>query len=177
MWPDIPYEPWRETCTALHLYAQIVGKYRLARTPWVNHSWHATIYVNARGLTTSIIPDGAVGVEIAFDLLDHAIIGATTEGRRAGFPLGAMSVAEFHARFLDLIRQLGGTAQADGRPNEVPNPIPFRDDRRTRPYDAHAVKRFFQAIVAINSVLNRFRTGYLGKVSPVHFFGAALISQ
>jgi hypothetical protein len=170
MWPDIPYEPWRETCIALHLYTQIVGKYRLARTPWVNHSWHATLYVNARGLTTSIIPDGKVGAEIAFDLLDHAIVGTSTDGRRAGFPLGPMSVAEFHARFLDLIRQLGGTAQFDARPNEVPSPIPFRDDRRARPYHADAVTRFFQAIVAINRVLNRFRTGYVGKVSPVHLF-------
>ena len=170
MWPDIPYEPWRETCIALHLYSQIVGKYRLARTPWVNHSWHATPYVNARGLTTSIIPDGKVGAEIAFDLLDHAIVGTSTDGRRAGFPLGPMSVAEFHARFLDLIRQLGGTAQFDARPNEVPSPIPFRDDRRARPYHADAVTRFFQAIVAINRVLNRFRTGYVGKVSPVHLF-------
>jgi hypothetical protein len=170
MWPDIPYEPWRETCTALHLYAQIVGKYRLARTPWVNHSWHATFYVNARGLTTSIIPDGAVDVEIAFDLLDHAIISTTTDGRRAGFPLGPMSVAGFHARFLDLIGQLGGGPQFDGRPNEVPNPVPFRDDRQTRPYDAEAVTRFFLALVAINRVLHQFRTGYLGKVSPVHLF-------
>jgi Family of unknown function (DUF5996) len=170
MWPDIPYEPWRATCSALHLYAQIVGKYRLARTPWVNHSWHATLYVNARGLTTSIIPDGAVGVEIAFDLLDHAAIGATTDGRRAGFSLGLMSVAEFHARFLDLIGQLGGTPQFHGRPNEVPNRVPFRDDRQTRPYEADAVARFFEAIVAINRVLNRFRTAYVGKVSPVHLF-------
>jgi hypothetical protein len=111
-----------------------------------------------------------VGAEIAFDLLDHAIVGTSTDGRRAGFPLGPMSVAEFHARFLDLIRQLGGTAQFDARPNEVPNPIPFRDDRRARPYHADAVTRFFQAIVAINRVLNRFRTGYVGKVSPVHLF-------
>jgi hypothetical protein len=92
MWPDIPYEPWRETCSALHLYAQIVGKYRLTRTPWVNHSWHATLYVNAPGAK---IPYGAVGVEIAFDLVDDAAIGATTDGRRAGSPLGPMSVAEF----------------------------------------------------------------------------------
>ena len=170
MWPDIPYKSWRETCSALHLYAQIVGKYRLARTPWVNHSWHATLYVNGRGLTTSIIPDGAVGVEIAFDLLDHTVIGATTDGRREALPLGPMSVAEFHASFLDLIGQLGGTPQFDGRPNEVPNPVPFRDDRRTRPYDADAVRRFFDAIVAIDRVLHRFRTAYIGKVSPVHLF-------
>ena len=74
-WPDIPYEPWRDTCTALHLYLQIVGKYRLARTPWVNHSWHATFYVNARGFTTSLVPDGPGGIEIVFDVLDHAVVG------------------------------------------------------------------------------------------------------
>jgi|SRR5580704_16256450 hypothetical protein len=95
MWPDISYELWRETCSALHLYAQIVGKYRLG------------------------------GVEVAFDLHDHAVIGTTTEGRRAGFPLDQISVAEFHARFLDLIADLGGTPQFDGSPNEVPNPVPF----------------------------------------------------
>ena len=98
MWPDIPYEPWRETCSALHLYAQIVGKYRLARTPWVNHSWHATLYVNARGLTTSLIPDGPCGIEITLDLLDHVIAGAATDGSRAAHPLGPTSVAAFHAR-------------------------------------------------------------------------------
>lgn len=170
MWPEIPYERWRETCAALHLYTQIVGKYRLAQTPWVNHSWHATLYVNARGLTTSIIPNDAVGVEIAFDLLDHAVLGTTTDGRKASFPLGPMSVAEFHARFLDLLGQLGSRPRFNSRPNEVPNPVLFQEDRRTRPYEADAVTRFFQALVAINCVLNRFRTGYVGKVSPVHLF-------
>ena len=170
IWPDIPYEPWRETCSALHLYTQIVGKYRLARTPWVNHSWHATLYVNARGLTTSAIPDGPGATEIAFDLIDHAVVATASDGRRAGFPLEPMSVAEFHTRFLDLIASLGGTPEFDGRPNEVPDPVPFREDRQTRPYDAEAVARFFRALVAIEQVLYRFRTAFLGKVSPVHLF-------
>ena len=169
-WPAIPYEPWRETCSALHLYAQIVGKHRLARTPWVNHSWHATLYVNARGFTTSLIPDGPGGLEIGFDLLDHAVTGAATDGRRANFPLGPMSVAEFHGRFIDLVRSLGGTPDFHGRPNEVPAPIPFVDDRTERPYAADAVTRFFWATVAADRVLKRFRTAYLGKVSPVHLF-------
>jgi hypothetical protein len=169
-WPDIPYEPWRETCSALHLYLQIAGKYRLARTPWINHSWHATFYVTARGFTTSLVPDGAGGIEIVFDLLDHVVTGAATDGRRADCLLGPTSVAEFHGRFLDLLRSLGGTSEFDGRPNEVPNPVPFVDDRAGRPYDAEAVTRFFRAIVAIDRVLKRFRTGYLGKASPVHLF-------
>src|SRR3954470_11993555 len=102
-WPAIPYEPWRETCSALHLYAQIVGKYRLARTPWVNHSWHATLYVNARGFTTSLIPAGPGGLEMRFAVLVDAVTGAATDWRSAEFPLGPMSVAEFHGPFIDLV--------------------------------------------------------------------------
>jgi hypothetical protein len=169
-WPDIPYEPWRETCSALHLWLQMVGKYRLARTSWVNHSWHATFYVNARGFTTSLVPDRSGGIEIVFDLLDHVVAGAATDGRRGAFPLGPMTVANFHGHFLDLLRSIGGTPEFDGRPNEVPDPIPFAEDSTGRPYAAEAVTRFFHAMVAVDRVLKRFRTGYLGKVSPVHLF-------
>ncbi|WP_142846743.1 DUF5996 family protein [Telmatospirillum sp. J64-1] len=170
IWPDIPYPAWRESCSALHLYCQVVGKYRLARTPWINHSWHATLYVNARGFTTSLVPDGEGGVEILLDLIDHAVIGASTDGRMARFNLGPMSVADFHGRFLDLVGQLGGTPEIHGCPNEVPDPVPFTEDRAERPYDADAVNRFFQASVAIDRVLKHFRTGFLGKASPVHLF-------
>jgi hypothetical protein len=169
-WPEIPYPPWRETCTALHLYTQIVGKYRLARTPWVNHSWHATLYVTARGLSTSIIPDGPGGIEVTFDLIDHAVVGSASDGRAERFDLEPMSVAAFHARFRALINALGGTPEFDGRPNEVADPVPFIDDRAERPYDRDAVMRFFQALVEIDRVLKQFRTSYLGKVSPVHLF-------
>jgi hypothetical protein len=169
-WPNIPYAPWRETCSALHLYTQIVGKYRLAHTPWVNHSWHATFYINSCGLTTSLVPDKPGGVEICFDLVDHGVIGSTTDGRTARFSLAPMSVAEFHQRFRDLIGSLGGTPDFNGRPNEVPNPISFVEDRAKRPYAAAPVTHFFQALVAVDQVFKRFRTGYLGKVSPVHLF-------
>jgi hypothetical protein len=169
-WPDIPYEPWRETCSALHLYTQIVGKYRLARTPWVNHSWHATFYVTGRGLSTSLVPDTPGGVEIEFDLLDHQVIGSTTQGRHSAFALEPMSVATFHTRFNDLLRSLEATPRDFGRPNEIPDPIRFTEDRAERPYDAEAVTRFFRALVSIDQVFARFRTGFLGKVSPVHLF-------
>jgi hypothetical protein len=170
MWPDIPYAPWRETCSALHLFTQVVGKYRLARTPWINHSWHATLYVDARGLTTSLVPDGAGGIEISLDLIDHAVLGAGTDGRQASFPIRPMSVAAFHAEFIDLLRALGGTSEFDGLPNEVPDPVRFVDDRAERPYDAGAVTRFFHALVSVDRVLKHFRTSFLGKVSPVHLF-------
>lgn len=169
-WPEIPYAAWREMCSALHLYTQIVGKYRLARTPWVNHSWHATLYVNARGLGTSLVPDGPGGIGINFDLIDHAVIGSATDGRMATFPLGPGSVADFHAHFVDLLREIGGTPDFDGCPNEIPDPVPFRDDVAPRPYDADAVTRYFRACVAVDRVLKQFRTGFLGKVSPVHLF-------
>ena len=103
-WPEIPLDTWQETCSALHLYAQVVGKYRLARTPWVNHSWHATFYVNARGLTTH--DPGRGGIEIVFDLVKHAVSGELADGRSAEIPLGPMSVAEFHAQFREQIERL-----------------------------------------------------------------------
>jgi hypothetical protein len=136
----------------------------------VNHSWHATLYVTVRGLSTSIIPDGPGGIEVAFDLLDHAVVGSASDGRTERFALAPMSVAEFHARFLALIGGLGGTPEFDGRPNEIPDPVPFTEDRAERPYDRDAVMRFFQALVEIDRVLKQFRTSYLGKVSPVHLF-------
>jgi hypothetical protein len=176
IWPEISFGAWRETCSALHLYTQVVGKYRLARTPWVNHSWHATLYVNARGLTTSLVPDGP-GIEIAFDLVDHSVIGTATSGRRYQFPLGPTSASEFHARFVEMIAALGGNPQFHGRPNELPNPIAFRNDRQSRAYDVEAATRFFQALVAVDRVFYRFRTGYLGKVSRFISFGAASISR
>jgi hypothetical protein len=169
-WPDIPYEPWRDTCSALHLYAQVVGKYRLARSPWVNHSWHATFYVDARGLTTSIVPDGPAGIEVAFDFIAHAVVGRATNGKTERIALGPMSVADFHAQFVDMVRKLGGNSDFDGCPNEIPDPVRFEDDRAERPYDAGAVARFFQACVRVDRVLKRFRTSFIGKVSPVHLF-------
>lgn len=169
IWPEIPFNAWRETCSALHLYCQVVGKYRLARTPWVNHSWHATLYVNARGLTTSLVPD-ASGIEISFDLIDHVVIGESADGRRAEIPLRPMSVAAFHDQFRDLVARLGGTPEFDGRPNEIADATPFREDRDTRPYDAAAVTRFFQALARTSLVFARFRTAFTGKVSPVHLF-------
>ncbi len=169
-WPELPFAAWRETAEALHLYAQIVGKYRLARTPWVNHSWHATLYVNARGLTTGLVPDAAGGIEVTFDLHRHRLLAEASDGRQAEFALRPMTVAEFHARFTESITQLGGDPDFHGRPNEVPDPIPFHADRRARPYDADAVQRFHAAQVLIGQVLLQFRTGFVGKVSPVHLF-------
>src|SRR4051794_34081699 len=113
VWPEIPLEAWQESHSAAQLYRQGGGKHPLARTPWINHSWHATFYVNARGLTTSLTPDAA-GIEIIFDLISHAVIGEAGDGRRAEIALEPMSVADFHARFCQLISQLGGKPEFHG---------------------------------------------------------------
>lgn len=172
-WPELDYLGWRDTCSALHLYLQVAGKYRLAHAPWVNHSWQATFYVTPRGLTSSPIPDGP-GIEIGFDFHDHQIIGTSGDGRKACFALRPMTVAEFHADFVHLVTELGGTPRFDGQPNEVPNPVPFREDHRDRPYDRDAVQRFHRALMAIDRVFKKFRTSFLGKSSPVHLFWGAL---
>lgn len=172
-WPHLDYLSWRETCSALHLYLQIAGKYRLAHTPWLNHSWNATFYVTSRGLTSSLIPDGP-GIEIQFDFQDQKVRGTSGDGLEASFALGPSTVAAFHADFVRLVSELGGTPTFDGQPNEVPNPVPFSEDYRERPYDRDAVQRFHLALVAVDRVFKAFRTSFLGKASPVHLFWGAL---
>ncbi len=169
-WPDIPYAPWQDTCTTLHLWTQIVGKYRLARTPWVNHSWHATFYVSPRGLTSSPVPAGGRTAQFDFDFIDHALVATLSDGARESLPLEPMTVADFYGRFLALTDRLGIRTQIHGAPNEVADPIPFDRDTVHGAYDANAVNRFWRALVAIDEVFKTFRTSFLGKVSPVHLF-------
>jgi len=169
-WPEIPFSAWRDTCAAIHLYAQVLGKYRLAHTPWLNHSWHATLYVTASGLTTGPVPDGPGAIDLSLDLVDHAVVGRASNGRSGRFALGPGTVADFHQRTLGLVGFLGGSAHFDPHPNEIPGAIPFPTDHAPRPYDAGAVNRFFQALVHVDSVFREFRTSFLGKATPVHLF-------
>jgi hypothetical protein len=169
-WPALPYEAWKDTCTTLHLWTQIVGKIRLAQTPWVNHSWHVTLYVTPRGLTTSPIPyDGRV-FQIDFDLIDHALLIQTSDGATQRLPLGPRSVAEFHDQLLAALAELDVRVRIHGSPNEVPDPIPFRDDREHATYDPDFAHRFWRALLQADRVFKEFRARFLGKVSPVHFF-------
>jgi hypothetical protein len=169
-WPHIPFAEWQTTSAALHLYLQIVGKYRLVRSPWVNHAWHATSYITPRGLTTSLVPDGDGGIEVVFDFIDHRVHGHCARGTTRSFALEPMSVADFHGQFARMIKELGGNSKIHGSPNELEEPIPFAEDSAPRPYDADAVARFHRALVTINHVFQEFRTGFRGKVSPVHLF-------
>ncbi len=169
-WPDIPYEPWRETCEALHLWCQIVGKYRLKHSYWLNHSWHATLYVTSRGLTTGPIPDPDMPITVNFDFCDDRVVVEAAGGQIAGFALAPMSVAEFRELFGAAVEEVGGNCDIHGRPNELPDPVPFLQDSAMRAYDAEAVRRFHQVLLRVHDVFDRFRTGFHGKVSPAHLF-------
>ncbi|HET9427619.1 MAG TPA: DUF5996 family protein [Allosphingosinicella sp.] len=168
-WPDIPYPEWAPTCSALHLWCQVVGKYKVARVPWLNHSWHVTFRTDTAGLATGLVDD-AGGLEFRFDFRRHELIGSSAAGEQAGFPLESMSTAEFLDRFCKLVRKLGGNPEFDRLPNELADIIPFDEDVSPRPYDREAVERFHRALVSISLVLARFRSGFIGKCSPVQFF-------
>ena len=170
VWPELPTSAWRETCATLQLWTQIVGKIRLVRSPWLNHSWHVTLYVTARGLSTSPIPDSARNFEIEFDFIDHALRIWTSDGDTRQFALAGHSVASFYATILDALGEIGIRVAIDDMPNEIPDPIRFSQDTRHAAYDADAVRGFFQILVNADRVFKQFRTGFLGKASPVHFF-------
>ena len=169
-WPELPTAEWRETYATLHLWTQIVGKIRLTRSPWLNHSWHVALYVTPRGLTTSPIPNDAGTFQIDFDFIDHVLRIATSEGRQRQFALPGHSVASFFATVKTELAELGIAVAIDETPNELPDPIPFPQDTVHASYDAGAVQRFQKILVNADRVFKHFRTGFLGKVSPVHFF-------
>ena len=169
-WPELPLAAWRETYATLHLWTQIVGKIRLARTPWLNHSWHIALYVTARGLTTSPIQDGGRTFQIDLDFIDHVLRISTSDGAQRQFALAGQSVASFHAAIMAALAELGIHIAIDEMPNELPEPIRFSEDNQHASYDPHAVRRFLQILVNVDRVFKQFRTGFLGKASPVHFF-------
>lgn len=170
-WPALPWNKWADTGEALHLWCQILGKYRLAHTPWAVHSWHATLYVVPRGLTTGPVSDAGALVTLTLDVCDSRLIVEAEGGARESFPLEPMSVADFLARTRRAVEGVGGTFEIHGRPNELPDPVlAFEDDLGERPYDAEAVRRYHRALVRIDQVFSRFRTSWLGKVSPSHLF-------
>jgi hypothetical protein len=170
VWPDLPYPLWRDTAATLQLWTQIVGKVRLALTPWVNHSWQVPLYVGARGLGTSAIPIGNEILEIEFDFISHRLVARTSLGEERPLPLEPQPVAEFYRRVFDLLSGIGVAVTINEMPNEVPNPIRFSDDRTHASYDGAASHVFWRALVQADRVFKLFRSGFLGKASPVHFF-------
>ena len=169
----MPLEAWSETCATLHMWTQIVGKIRLAHSPWVNHSWHATLYVTARGLSTSPIPYGARVFQIELDFIAHQLIVQSNDGRSGGFALEPQSVAAFYGRLMNEMRGLDLDVTIRTMPSEVVDPIPFDQDEVHRAYDRVYANRFWQVLVQADRVFKQFRARFIGKCSPVHFFWGA----
>ena len=169
-WPELPTAAWRETYDTLHLWTQIVGKIRYAHSPWLNHSWHVALYVTARGLTTSPIPDGTRTFQIDFDFIDHVLRISESDGGERRFALGGHSVASFYNEIMTALAELRIDVSIDDTPSELPEPIKFPLDRKHATYDPEAARRFFRILVNVDRVFKQFRTGFLGKASPVHFF-------
>src|SRR6266700_7907841 len=146
-WPELPTAAWRETYATLHLWTQIIGKIRLKRSPWLNHSWHVALYVTASGLTTSPIPNGTRTFQIDFDFIAHNLLISTSDGAQRQFELAGQSVASFYEAVMTALAELGIAVEIDEMPNELPEPVIFSQDRNHACDDRDAVRRFFQILV------------------------------
>ena len=172
-WPSLPLEAWSDTCATLHMWTQIVGKIRLAQSPWINHSWHVTLYVTTRGLTTSPIPYGNRTFQIDFDFIGHEVKIQSSDGGVAGFSLQPQSVAAFYRRLQSEMGKLDLHVNINEKPNEIPDPIPFDQDETHKAYDPVYANRFWRVLVQADRVFKEFRARFVGKCSPVHYFWGA----
>ena len=169
-WPELPLSNWADTCATLHLWTQVVGKIRLAHAPMVNHWWQVPLYVTSRGLTTSPIPYSARSFQIDFDFIDHRLKIHTSKGETETILLAPRSVADFHAEVMGRLRGLGLETRIWTMPVEIEGAIPFDQDREHASYDPDYVNRFWRILVQVDRMFTQFRSPFLGKVSPVHFF-------
>jgi hypothetical protein len=169
-WPALPFEAWRDTCETLHLWTQIVGKVKMELSPFVNHWWHVTLYITPRGLTTSAIPYHGGTFEVTFDFIDHTLRIFTSEGTSRALPLIPRSVAAFYQEFMACLRALGIEVTINTLPSEVQNPIRCDEDELHASYDPVYAHRFWRILVQVDKVFKEFRSPFLGKCSPVHFF-------
>jgi hypothetical protein len=173
-WPDVSAERDHETLAVLHLAAQMLGKLRVAHAPWVNHGWHVALQPNARGL--SALPTAASGgrtFTLTLDLCRHAIVLWVSDGSREEVPLNAGSVAALHHRLLVILERHDLPSSFNGRPSEIEDAVPFAQDHRAREYDRDSAERFREALAAMLPMFARFRAGFSGKASPVHFWWGA----
>ncbi|HLZ84534.1 MAG TPA: DUF5996 family protein [Caulobacteraceae bacterium] len=168
-WPALPYAEWADTCRTLHLFTQVVGKVRLAATPWLNHSWQVPLYMSARGLTTGLVYVGTRATELEFDLVAGRLL-IRTDGPPLGIALAPRPVADFYREVMAAMAALGMPIAINLVPNELPDAVPFPEDRAPRVFDGAMAERFWRALLQADRLLKLFRTGFLGKASPVHFF-------
>ena len=169
-WPELSLKDWKPTYHNLHMWTQMVGKVRLRLTPRVNHWWNVPLYVSARGLSTSLIPYGQRGFELWFDFIGHRLVLETSDGISKSLALKPQSVAEFYQELMEMLRSAGIEVKIWRTPVEIPNPIPFDEDRVHASYDPASVEKFWRILLSVDAVFTQFRAGFVGKSSPVHFF-------
>lgn len=169
-WPDLPYGAWKDTYETLHMWMQIVGKVRLARMPWMNHTWQVTLYPTASGLTTGRMPYNGETFEIAFDFIAHELSIRTSRGEHGVIQLVPMSVAQFYTAVMEALTALKMPVSIYRKPVEVDSQLPFDEDDVHRSYDAEYASRCWRVVCSSAHVFDRFRSRYYGKTSPVHFF-------
>ena len=169
-WPSLPLEAWSDTYATLHMLTQIVGKVRLARAPMMNHWWQVPLYVTSRGLTTSPIPASRRSFDVSFDFIDHAVRIETSDGKRSTLELSARPVAEFYRELSGALEGLDLETPIFTRPVEVVEAIPFERDEVHASYDREYVERCWRILVSADRVMTTFRSRFMGKASPVHFF-------
>jgi hypothetical protein len=172
-WPELPLAEWKDTLATLHMWTQIVGKIRLALTPLENHWWNVPLYVTPRGLTTSAIPYGDRLFQIDFDFISHLLLIETTDGSVKTFALRPCSVAEFYKEIMTTLGSLGMPVTIWTTPVEVQDRTPFEEDQKHAAYDAEYAQRVWRILVQSDRVLTKFRSRFIGKVSPIHFFWGA----
>ncbi|HXS21018.1 MAG TPA: DUF5996 family protein [Steroidobacteraceae bacterium] len=170
IWPALSYPAWRDTAATLHLWTQVVGKVRLALTPWVNHSWQVPFYVTARGLSTSPIPSDRESFEMEFDFIAHELFVRASWGAERTIALEPQAVSDFYRKVADLLDGMGVRVRIGEMPNEIADPIPFSRDRLHAAYDPGAAHAFWRVLIQADRLFKLFRSGFLGKASPVHFF-------
>src|SRR6202167_66687 len=169
-WPSLPFSDWEATCDTVHMWTQIVGKTRLALSPPLNHWWHVALYVTPRGLSTSTIPFGNQTFDLEFDFVAHQLIIRTSTGGGRSIRLFPRSVADFYAEYMACLRSFGIEVTIDRRPAEFDDATPFDEDRHHASYDRECIDRFHRILINSDRVLKQFRSRFLGKCSPVHFF-------
>jgi len=172
-WPKIHYQDYKETVSAVHLWTQIIGKIRLRKMPWLNHSWHVSLYVTPRGFTTGSIPYDQGLFEIEFNFIDHQLNFSTSEGSNSFIELGPGTIAEFHKSVFDRMEQLKVGVQIYPVPNEMDPAIPFAEDLRPQTYEPDQMRKLWEVFVSVHKVFLKFRAGFIGKCSPVHLFWGA----
>ncbi len=172
-WPSLAYHNWKDTYATVHLWTQIVGKIRLRTMPWLNHSWHVTLYISPYGLSTGSMPYSQGIFQLDFDFIRHRLKISTSNDREETILLQPRTVADFYEELFRKLRELGIDVTIFSMPSELDNAIPFEEDNIHQAYDARQMEQFWQALVRIHNVFTRFRARFTGKCSPVHFFWGA----